>query len=214
MKLQDRMNEPEFRYYLITDRRQSTRRTLVEAVEEACRQGIKAVQLREKDLPGRELYELADELRTITSRRGAKLFINDRADVALAVGADGVHCPESGLSPGNVRGLNANLLIGASVHSPEAARQAADSGADFLLFGPVYRTPSKIKYGDPQGIAQLKAVVEAVSVPVYAVGGIAPERAGPCMEAGAHGVAGISSILQANSIEQRVNEWRQVLNGL
>ncbi len=208
------MYKPEFRYYLITDRKQSTRRTLVEAVAEACRQGIRAVQLREKGLPGRELYELADEVRTITLRYHARLFINERVDVALAVGADGVHCPESGLAPAAVRRLSSNLLIGASTHSLKAAEQAAAGGADFLLFGPVYQTPSKMKYGDPQGISRLKAVAGAVSIPVYAVGGITPERARPCLEAGAYGVAGISSLLQAESIGQRAQEWKRVLGGL
>lgn len=205
------MHKPEFRYYLITDRKQSTRHTLIEAVKEACRQGIRAIQLREKGLSGRELYELADEVRTITLRYDAKLFINDRADIALAAGADGVHCPEAGLSPADIRELNKDLLIGVSVHSLKAAKHAENNGADFLVFGPVYHTPSKIKYGDPQGINRLKEVVEAVHIPVYAVGGITPERAEPCLEAGAYGIAGISSILQATSIEQRVNEWKQVL---
>lgn len=208
------MSEPEFRYYLITDRKQSTRRTLVEAVKKACRQGIRAIQLREKDLSGWELYELAGEVQTITSRYDTKLFINDRADIALAVGADGVHCPEAGLSPADIQELNTDLLIGTSVHSTEAAKRAEKEGADFLLFGPVYRTPSKVKYGDPQGIDRLKEVIEAVDIPVYAVGGITPERGRVCLASGAYGVAGISSILQADSIEQKVSEWKQALKEL
>lgn len=177
-------------------------------VEEACRYGIKAVQLREKDLPGKDLYELAKELRAVTSRWDAKLFVNSRADIALAVGADGVHCPEAGLASRHVHGLSDGLMAGASVHSKEAAMQAEQDGADFLLFGPVYHTPSKRKYGSPQGIKQLKEVTAAVGIPIYAVGGITPARAAECLNAGARGVAGISSIMQANSVKQTVNEWK------
>lgn len=208
------MSKPGFRYYLVTDRRQSTRRPLTEAVEEACRRGIRAVQLREKDLPGRELYELAAELRRITSRWNASLLINDRADIAMAVDADGVQCPEAGLWPDDVSALDDRLLAGVSVHSVVAAQQAEKRGADFLLFGPVFRTVSKLKYGEPQGIGRLEEVVKAVRIPVYAIGGITSGRADACLQAGAYGVGGISSVLQADSVGHKVGEWEKALGGL
>lgn len=208
------MRDPGFRYYLITNRKQSHPRPLTETVEQACRAGIKAVQLREKDLGGRALFALAGALREITRRWEAKLFINDRTDVALAVGADGVHCRETGISPANIKNLQSSLVVGSSVHSIEASRRAEKEGADFLLFGPVFYTASKAKYGAPQGIEALQEVVEAAAVPVFAVGGITPERAPQCRSAGAYGVAGISSVMAADSVEQQVNRWRSILHTL
>src|SRR5699024_7179501 len=153
------------------------------------------VQLREKDLRGRALFDLARELRAITRRWEAKLFINDRADIALSVGADGVHCRETSMSPKRIKQLEPSLVIGSSVHSPEASRRAELEGADFLLFGPIFYTASKAAYGPPQGLASLRKVVESSNIPVYAVGGITPKRALECRAAGARGVAGISSVM-------------------
>lgn len=208
------MMDPGFCYYLITGRKQCHPRPLTGVVEQACRQGIRAVQLREKDLGGRALFALAGELREITRKWEAKLIINDRTDVALAVGADGVHCRETGMSPGKIKNLQPSMIVGSSVHSPGAARRAEKEGADFLLFGPVFYTASKSKYGPPQGIAALQEVAESAAVPVFAVGGVTPGRAPECRSAGAYGVAGISSIMSADSIEQKVNRWKSTLNNL
>lgn len=212
----DRMTrtKPLFRYYLITDREKSTPRSLTEVVDEACQNGIKAVQLREKDLPGKKLYKLAQKLREITTRWEAKLFINDRTDIALAVGADGVHCRETSMLPLDIKQMNPSLTVGASVHSIESAVKAEKNGADFLVFGPVFYTASKAKYGEPQGLNNLKQVATDVSLPVYAVGGITSERANQCLEAGAYGVAGISSMMEAEFISKKVQEWERVLNKL
>ena len=206
------MIDPGFRYYLITDRKQCQPRPLTAVVEQACRQGLKAVQLREKDLSGRALFALAGKLREITRRWEARLFINDRADVALAVGADGVHCRESSMNPGKIKRLRSSMMVGCSVHSLQASRWAEKEGADFLLFGPVYHTASKAKYGPPQGVSTLQEVVDSVNIPVFAVGGITPGRAPECRSAGAYGVAGISSIMTADSVQQKVKQWKFTLN--
>ncbi|MDR8393681.1 thiamine phosphate synthase [Aliifodinibius sp. S!AR15-10] len=208
------MSNLPFRYYLITDRTQCAPRPLPEVVEEACQNGIRAIQLREKDLSAKELYRLAKKLRETTSRYGARLFINDRADIALAVEADGVHCRETSMRPGDIKQFNSSLVVGASVHSIDSALKAETDGADFLLFGPVFYTASKAKYGDPQGLEKLKKVVSNVRIPLYAVGGITPARAVQCLEAGAHGVAGISSIMTADSIPQKIEEWKTRLQHL
>lgn len=208
------MSKPDFHYYLITDRRQCHPRPLTEVVEEACRAGIRAVQLREKDLSARELFTLAGKLREITHLWEAKLFINDRADIAMAVGADGVHCREISMPPGKIKQLNNSLTVGASVHSLKAAQQAEAEGADFLLFGPVFNTASKAKYGPPQDVSALQKVVESVTIPVFAVGGITPKRALECRSAGAYGVAGILSIMAADSVPQKVDQWKSTLNEL
>lgn len=203
-----------FQYYLITDRRKCAPRKLSDVVEEGCRAGIKAVQLREKDLSARELYQLASTLRDITARFGTQLFINDRADVAMAVGADGVHCRETSMPSNQIKRLDSKLMVGASVHSEKSARRAEKEEADFLLFGPVFYTQSKAKYGEPQGLEKLALICNSVSIPVYVVGGISVDRARESLQHGAHGVAGISSIMAADDVAEKVLEWKEFLGEL
>lgn len=185
-----------FRLYLVTDRRQTKGQPLPEMIEECLGAGVRAVQLREKDLGAADLLALAQPLRELTRRFGTKLFINDRVDVALAVEADGVQRGHTSLPISLMRAVaGAGLLIGASVHSLEEARVAQRDGADFLVFGPVYDTPSKRPYGPPQGVEALTRVVESVGIPVFAIGGITSERVHEVKKTGAHGVAVISAIL-------------------
>jgi thiamine-phosphate pyrophosphorylase len=191
-----------FRLYLVTDRAAVPDGDLVCAVERALAgapPGAVAVQLREKDLGGRDLLRLAEELRAVTRAAGAPLLVNDRVDVALAAGADGVHLPGGGLPIGEARRLlGPDARIGTSAHAAEAARGAAGAGTDFVVFGPVYATPSKLRYGPPQGLAALAAAARAAGgVPVLAIGGIEPERVGECVRAGASGVAVVRSVLGA-----------------
>ena len=186
-----------FSLCLVTDRSQVTG-TLEEAVEVCLGAGLKAVQLREKDLAARDLLSMAHVLRDSTRRHGAKLLVNDRADVALAVGADGVQRAGTSLPVSALRAISPpGFLIGASVHSMAEARAAEPEGADFLLFGPVYDTPSKREYGPPQGLSALERVASAVSLPVFAVGGVTPARVAEAVRAGASGVAVIAAILGA-----------------
>ena len=203
------MVKPDFRYYLITDRKSCVPKPLPEVVEEACRAGIRSVQLREKDLTGRRLFDLATHIRRITARYKTKLFINGRPDIAQAVAADGVHCRESGLGPAEIDHYWPELMVGASVHSLESARKAQWEGADFLLFGPVFFTSSKAKYGDPQGLSKLQDVVTAVERPVFAVGGVNPDRIDTCMQAGAYGTAGISAVMDADDISTTVHKIQE-----
>jgi thiamine-phosphate pyrophosphorylase len=186
-----------FRLYLITDRAASTRPPFA-VVEECLGAGLRAVQLREKDLEVRALLGLAEPLREATRRHGARLLINDRADVALAVGADGVQRTHTSLPVAALRGITPpGFLIGASAHSTGEAREAAAEGADFVVFGPVYDTPSKRRYGPPQGLAALEAAAAATSRPLLAVGGITPERVREVRSAGAAGVAVIGAVYGA-----------------
>jgi len=186
-----------FSLYLITDRAAAPRPP-ADVVEECLAAGLRAVQLREKDLETRDLLALADTLREATQRHGARLIVNDRADVALAAGADGVQRTHASLPVSALRGLApAGFLVGASVHSEAEARDAAAQGADFIVFGPVYDTASKRRYGPPQGLAALEAVTRAVDRPVLAVGGLTPERVPEVLAAGAAGVAVIGAIYAA-----------------
>ena len=191
------MDQLGFSLCLITDRAAASRPP-ADVVEECLAAGLRAVQLREKDLEARDLLTLADTLREATQRHGARLIVNDRADVALAASADGVQRTHSSLPVSALRGFTPpGFLVGASVHSEAEARDAAAQGADFIVFGPVYDTESKRRYGPPQGLAALEAVTHAVDRPVLAVGGLTPERVPEVLAAGAAGVAVIGAIYAA-----------------
>jgi len=188
------------RLYLVTDRTLCAPRELVEVLEEACAAGVRMIQLREKNLPARDLYQLAVRVKSIADRYESMLFINDRVDVARSIGAAGVHLPASGLPIAAARDcLSENQLVGVSTHSLEEAILAERDGADFICFGPVFETPSKRRFGAPQGLEKLRAVCCHVSLPVFAIGGISVERVAECMEAGAFGVAVISAIMAAKA---------------
>ena len=192
------MSGPNFDLYLITDRKLTQGRDLCTVVQQALDGGVKAIQLREKDLGGKELFEVANRLSVICHRYDAKLFINDRIDVALAVDAAGVQLGKTSLSIETARALmGSEKLIGYSTHSPQEAKQAEGAGADFILFGPVYFTPSKAAYGSPQGLTPLKEAVAKVALPVYAIGGINAENLTQTMNTGIHGIALISAIIAA-----------------
>jgi len=188
----------DFSLYLITDRMQTAGRALPAVVADALRGGLRAVQLREKDLAAGQLFELAVELRQLTRQYGAKLLINDRIDVALAVAADGVHLGKAGLPvPEARRMLGSERLIGYSAHSADEALQAQLAGADFVTLGPVYHTPSKAQYGEPLGLSVLSEAARVVTIPVFALGGVKHASVAEVLSAGAHGVALISAIMAA-----------------
>jgi thiamine-phosphate pyrophosphorylase len=189
---------PGFRLCLVTDRRTTAGRSLASVVEACLGAGLPAVQLREKDLGGRELWRLAAELRTLTARSGARLLVNDRADVALAVGADGVHLPGDGFPPEAARALvGPARLVGVSTHTVEEVEAAGAAGADYVVFGPVYDTPSKRPYGAPRGPAALAAACRQDRVPVVAIGGVTAARVPEVRDAGAAGIAVIRALLEA-----------------
>ena len=188
----------DFRVYLITDRRQAPGGDILRAVEGALDGGIRAVQLREKDLPGKELYLLAKRMRELTARHGARLLVNDRVDVALAVGADGVHLGGASMPASAARTLlGEEALIGCSTHGVRELREAAAQGADFATFGPVYPTPSKAAYGPPVGVIALAEACRETAIPVFALGGVKKENAGEAIGAGAFGIALISGVVAA-----------------
>jgi len=179
------------RLVLVTDRRATGSRDLVDVVQAALDAGLPAVQLRDKDLPARELCALAERLRVATARTGALLIVNGRVDVAIAVGADGVHLGGGALPAAVARRLlPAGALVGVSTHAP-AEPDAA--GADYVFFGPVHDTPGK----KAQGEAALAAAVAAATVPVIAIGGVGARDVPPARRAGAWGVAVIRAILAA-----------------
>jgi len=144
------------------------------------------IQVREKDLESGALCELVRAVLETVKGSGTKVLVNDRLDVALATGADGVHLPANGLSVSDVRPFID--LVGISTHTTEEVRNARDEGASFALFGPVFSTPGKI----PVGVIRLReATQEAAKMPVLAIGGITSKNTAQVIEAGAAGIAGI-----------------------
>jgi len=181
--------------FLITDRAQTNGRPLLEVVDAALQGGIRAVQLRERDLSTRGLLGLAEQLRALTRRAGAALLINDRIDVALACDADGVHLPGNSFAVADARAvLGPQRLIGVSTHAAAEAAAAAQSGADYVLLGPIYDTPSKRAYGAPLGVAALAEARSLTRLPLFAIGGIDPDTV---RQLSADGIAVIRAIMSA-----------------
>lgn len=208
--------------YYVTDRAQfpgdeaTRRKRLLEKISEAARAGFDYIQLREKDLPARELEDLAREAVRIVKDEGAEtaLLVNSRTDVALAVGAHGVHLPSDDISPSDVRRIyqcaanaRARVTISVSCHSTQDVQQAHRSGASLALFAPVFgkkdapNTP-------PAGLESLRQACK-YKIPVLALGGITLENAGACLEAGATGIAAIR-LFQENDISEVARQLRNL----
>ncbi|MBI5238135.1 MAG: thiamine phosphate synthase [Deltaproteobacteria bacterium] len=199
--------DPASRLYLITDRKLRPDEDLMPAVKEALDAGARLIQLREKDLPARRLLELARELRALTARYKARLFVNDRIDIALISKADGVHLGQASFGPKDARSIKKEgFLIGVSAHGIEEAKKAEDEGADFITLGPIYPTPSKLDYGEPLGLDMIKKTREAVHIPIFAIGGIERERIKDVINAGAYGAALIRAIFTSTDIGKDFGE--------
>lgn len=167
---------------------------ILNLVQAAVAAQVSLVQIREKLLSTRVLYDLVVRAVLMTRDSSTRLLVNDRFDVARAAGADGVHLTTSSIRPFVVRqACGPEFLIGASTHSLEEARRAREGGADFVVFGPVFETESKRAYGPPQGLNKLQEVTnELQGFPVLAIGGITLDNAASCYAAGAAGIAGIT----------------------
>lgn len=195
----------DFNLYLITDRNRTGGRPLDRVIRDALSGGVRALQYREKTLPILQVLAVAETLRKLTREHGALLIINDRVDVCLAVGADGVHLNKGSLPIPAVRKIiGPERLIGYSAHSVSEVIGAEKEGADFAVLGPVYDTPSKRGMGKPIGTAPLLAVSKKSNLPVFAIGGITPKRAEKIFQTGVHGIAVISAILEEEDVEGAV----------
>ena len=181
---------PVFCY--ITDRKNSPI-PLLDALQRAVDAGVDWIQLREKDLPARDLLELALETKKMTIGRPVKILVNDRLDVALAADLDGVHLPASSLPVSSIREAARRhpLMIGVSTHSFEELLCAARAGASYATFGPVFPTPSKTAYGEPCGLAEFQQAARLAPIPVLALGGVNAGNVLACLQAGAGGIAAI-----------------------
>jgi thiamine-phosphate pyrophosphorylase len=203
----------DFKLYLITDRKLfPDEGSFFAAIESVLKAGVKAVQLREKDLPTRELLTMAYVMRELTSEYFAKLFINDRTDIALCVGADGVHLGQESMPVYAVRKIAGHgFIVGVSTHSLKEAHVAEEAGADFVTFGPLYQTRSKLKYGAPIGLEALNKVAGEISIPVFGIGGIKLDTINAVMKSGSHGVALISGILGEDDVKAAAEHYLNIL---
>jgi thiamine-phosphate pyrophosphorylase len=188
-------------------------RLLLEKIERAAHAGVDWIQIREKDLEGRKLLWVVEEAKR-RAGSGCKILVNDRLDVALAGGADGVHLGEQSLPAAEARRFaqqregSGKFLVGTSRHSLDAAKEAEAAGADYVIFGPVFPTPSKMAYGLPHGIGQLGAACRAVAIPVLAIGGITIETAHECVAARVAGIAAIRLFQEADDVAEVVKALR------
>jgi thiamine-phosphate pyrophosphorylase len=179
-------------FYYITDRLQLTGTPLTAYVKRAIAWGVDYIQIREKDLSDRALFELTCGIVALARKTKCKVLVNGRADIALAAGATGVHLPSTGLSISDVRSFfPRGMIIGMSVHSIREAKVACSMGADYLLLGHLFPTKSKLGIGPPLGLNYLRKLCSSVPLPVFGLGGIRPEAIQSVIDAGAIGVAGI-----------------------
>ncbi|HEX6589442.1 MAG TPA: thiamine phosphate synthase [Longimicrobiales bacterium] len=188
----------DLRLIVITDERLAAPRTVVDVVRAALQAGAPAVQLRMKDAPARDQLAAATELLALTRAAGALLFLNDRFDVALAAGVDGVHFGPDDIPVAAARAAAPpGFLIGFSTDDPAVARRAERDGADYLGCGAVFGTSSKDVGGEAIGSARLAEVAAAVRIPVVGIGGITPANVGQVAQAGASGAAVIGAVMAA-----------------
>ena len=200
----------DFHVYLVTNRKAHPGMNLLEATQLVLKGGVRAIQLREKDLKTRDLLRLAYEMRALTLKFDARLFINDRVDIAIAIEADGVHLGQKSIPPYAVRRIASRLIIGVSSHSMEEAMRAQSQGADFVTLGPIYQTGSKPGM-KPLGPETLETVAKKLKIPVFGIGGITHENIKDVVERGAFGGALIRGIYGAPDIKQAALKTLKVL---
>lgn len=202
-------NKVDFRLIVITDRKFAGE-SFNKIIRKCSDSGVKAIQLREKDMSAGSLCKLANSVKKSIDTH-TKLILNDRIDIALLSKANGVHSSVKGIDR---QYIPLKFIAGKSVHSKAEAVKAERQGYDYLLFGPVFRTPAKVKYGSPQGLNKLNEICSAVKIPVFAVGGITPKRVKKCLNAGAYGVAVIRAVMKSGDVKKTINEFKSELGGL
>ena len=186
---------------------------LIKLIEAAAAAGLSLVQLREKNLSARVLHSLATKAAEITPGSATRLLVNDRADIAGAAGAAGVHLTTRSIEASVIRrAFGEEFLIGVSTHSLTEARTARDGGADFVVFGPAFETASKRIYGEAVGLGRLSDVArELAPFPVLALGGVTLDNAPDCLRVGASGIAGIRLFSEPQKLEAIVRKLRSEL---
>ena len=194
--------------YVVTDRHQTGEDRLLRILGDIIPEQGMMVQIRERDLGSRELLRFVEAVHRLAHPFRVPCLINDRVDLVLATQAAGVHLRSDSMPTKEARKcLGTGYLIGKSVHSAEEALQSEKEGADFVVLGPVYETPSKRQYGPPLGVPVIREASRHCTIPVYAIGGMTPSRVENVMASGAAGVAVVSSIFQAASPREAVTTY-------
>jgi len=198
--------------YVITDAKLSRGRSHLEVAQAAIEGGASIIQFREKEMTTRQLVETAGKIKELTEEADIPLIVNDRLDVALAVDADGVHVGQDDMPADMARQLiGPHKILGVSASTVEEALQAEREGANYVSASPVFTTPTKPDAPPPTGLEGLKAIVEAVNLPVIAIGGINEKNAAEVIETGAQGVAVISAVVSAPDIVAAAHRLRETL---
>jgi thiamine-phosphate pyrophosphorylase len=192
--------------YLVTSQSLSLGRTTLAILEAALRGGVKLVQMREKEMPLRECFAIAIEARRMTRDAGALLIINDRIDVALAVGADGVHLGQEDLPIEAGREIGPDLIIGASTHSVAEAADAVAGGASYVNIGPIFPTDTKEWSGEFLGVQGLREISATLTVPFTVMGGIKADHIPQLVDAGARTIALVTAVTKAQDVEAATRE--------
>ncbi|GKS65006.1 thiamine-phosphate synthase [Nitrospira sp.] len=201
-----------FRLLLVTDRHQVRGRALSTVLRHAGEAGVQAIQLRERDLSTRELLSLAREIQSMTASSSVSLIMNDRVDLAMALDLSGVHLRADSLSARAVRRMvGPAQLVGVSTHSAEEVRRAGRDGADYVVLGPIFDTPSKRSFGPPLGLDLLREACCHSPIPIFAIGGITCDRVREVRLAGAYGVAVMGALLSRDDIGMAVHEFTRAL---
>ncbi len=196
--------------YAVTDRAWTEEKTLYQQVEEALRGGVTCVQLREKKMDYEEFLQEAKEIHALCLQYGVPFIVNDNVEVAVACGAEGIHVGQEDMSAGDVRRrVGDGMILGVSVHTVEEARKAVRNGADYLGLGAVFPTRTKDDVDQMPG-ETLRAICEAVDVPIVAIGGINRGNIGKLAGSGVDGVALVSAIFSAVDIENTCRELKKL----
>lgn len=202
----------DFNLYVITNRHLCAPKPLHLVVTKLLDAGVTAIQLREKDLDDVALFQLANTISGLCNAYNAHLFINTNVKVAIDVGAAGIHLPDNDLSIAEVKEqTDDDIMIGCSVHGIHAAKKREYEGADFLIYSPIYPTTSKPDYGPAVGLSSLELVVKQVKLPVFALGGITPDRVRDCLVAGASGVAVMSGMMSPTDAGEKAKRYLRAL---
>jgi thiamine-phosphate pyrophosphorylase len=207
-----KLNEIDYSLYLVTDRNLAKGRSTLDIVRAAVAGGVTCVQLREKECSTREFIEQALAVRNFLKDRGVPLIINDRVDVALAVAADGVHLGQTDMPLKSAQKIvGDSMIIGISAESLADAVEAERNGADYLGVSPIYATPTKIDTAPPLGLEGLRAIREAVKLPLVAIGGLNRDNAAAVIRSGGDGVAVVSAIVAAGDPAGAARQLKQII---
>lgn len=197
--------------YLVTDQKLAQGRLLTDIVDQAVRGGVTCVQLREKHCSTRDFVALARAVGAVLKKTSVPLIINDRVDIALVAGAQGVHLGQKDMTLPDARKLAPDLLLSISVENIEQAVTAQAQGADYIGISPVFSTPTKKDTAPPLGLAGIAAIRKAVSIPMVGIGGIGAHNAAQVLRAGCDGIAVVSALMAACDVRQAAQDLKKIV---